>query len=472
MPLNDEDRDLPPGRETREHGSLLGNFILIDTSLTPSDNSSRLNKIGQHWQTFGAAVVDADQANTKKVVVGNGITNKLDGTQTIRTIFPFEPDNWVLRFHDNANVPAGFTTTQSGMMDRVWGLRLITDADNMTGSKPNRSTPIIDQGKTQQIGLLGDVIKIVDSGAPQLHLDTYNTKAGYLAVMDALYRRAGLPARGAAAINICRNAFVTDGDKYAPWSHILTWLPPPAYSPSGQQGTQVQGRPAVVQGGRANKQGELGILASSGFKYRGGLVVSLPKMEKAPSGPSDTGKPAIVHFYPGGVIDNLQDTALDALNNQVGWTRHNWPGIAAYVKIPPPSPPDPSYPDPNPWHDDSYHGGTSDGSGSSMDTGSGTPGSTGKGNDDSGSGTPNKPSTKDPNGNDVGSNGDGTGRGSGTDDNGNPTNLGEDPALDDHGNPITKTGPDGEVYQYFNLDDGNAYYRMISGPGGVPIPPG
>lgn len=322
---NSYERAAPP-----EFGSVLGQLLLVDAS-SPPKNNARLLKLGSYWQTMGAAVVFADP-KTNRVIVGNGITS-VGQYPTERTIFPFEPDNWLLLFHDDG-----------GILDRVWAQRSIVDATHDTGSKKNRSTRITDQEKEQQYGLLSDVIKIVESNAKETDKQIRLNKAG----LPFALASGGQDVRGAAAINIARNAYVSDGKEYAPWAHILTFL--------HTGGTQASGT-----GNRAKKKGELGIHATAGFKD-GGLVYSLPTPEKTPPNVRDEGDPHLVHFILKGVGSDVQDTAIDEKNNQDAIGRHAWPRLGGYVRLSPGA-----YP-PDHW-DDSYHGYPSNGMPSSGGSG-------------------------------------------------------------------------------------------------------
>ncbi len=76
------------GQVGREHS----NLALVDYSFRPTKNN-RAQKLGGFWQTMGSAIAGTERSN--RAPVADGAFSGL-----AYSIFPFEPDNWRLRFHD------------------------------------------------------------------------------------------------------------------------------------------------------------------------------------------------------------------------------------------------------------------------------------------------------------------------------------------------------------------------------------
>jgi hypothetical protein len=199
------------GRQEAKHfGHLETHLVMLDLSKGFPTKNDRAAKLGNQLQTMGAAVMDYDVAR-RRITLADGIT-KIKGKATRRTIFPFEPDNIQLRFHQHGGLKR----------DSVYAFRLIADHTNPATSRANRSTMLIDQCDHQRQGSFQDLFWGCDLGTDVGDDENTIGPAGYPAVLDPSLSGAMEGVRLAAAFNLAKNAgFVSDGRNVGQFWHAF-----------------------------------------------------------------------------------------------------------------------------------------------------------------------------------------------------------------------------------------------------------
>lgn len=132
-----------------------------------------------------------------------------------RTIRPFEPDNWLLRYHEHKGIAR----------DKVWSLRLIVDHTNKAEKSDNRSTPVIDQCDHQRQGTLQDVFWGTDIETDVGDVRNIIGPSGYPQILNPKFGDSGKETgvRLALAFNVAKNAgFITDGVNIGQLWHIFS----------------------------------------------------------------------------------------------------------------------------------------------------------------------------------------------------------------------------------------------------------
>lgn len=197
------------GRPTPPHYRHSQSHIIHwDCSREPADNFTRVDKLGNYWQTWGAAVVEQDY-ETRHAKFSDDMVLK----NRLRSQFPEEPDNWVLRWH----------VKDGRGRDCVWANRLQVGHHKDAATREHRSTLLIDDCRRQLQAWLMDQFWIVKLGAGFTDDELDFTPAGFLTRLCTT--NVPTPSRGPGALT-----------------------PTPSRGPRIPAGTPTPGQPGIPTG--------------------------------------------------------------------------------------------------------------------------------------------------------------------------------------------------------------------------------
>ena len=247
-----------------------------DLSKKPKTND-RVAKRGAGLAARGGAVdLFDDQARRFKFYDGSlrrdgSNSGEVPGHQV--SLWGDEPDNWVLRFHD-----------EDGDGDlSTWAHRLIADHTHKSSEAKNRGTMIVDQADSQLWGYLHDIAQIVEPSGGDVDAELRFNGAGILTLLDHELGE-GAAKRGAVSTPIYKNGgFINDLGRVGQWQHLITFAP--------TSGSATGGRPSITV--------EALLRADVGFR-RGNDVFRLEPESLPPSATDGSAgeEIRIVHFCP------------------------------------------------------------------------------------------------------------------------------------------------------------------------------
>lgn len=304
------------GRGAPDHyGHLDTHLSLIDLSLHPKTNK-RISKLGGYTQTMGVAVYDFNP-ETQRVFLA-------DGLNASRSIFPFEFDNWKLRYHDKGT-----------KLDKVWSIALLSDHEETHAKGEHRSTIVIDNCTEQTWAYLADLAWIISTEAKVDDKRARLNKAGVPSFLGG----GALETRGALAQNISKKGgYLSDGVRFAQLWHLVTYC-----GLSGAAGSTVAAQCAPTT------KDELGLRADVTFISKTDKYHFTP----LPNGPTPTfGTIAVgyMYIYPNDPpVPDAPDVADDSKSNQPILPKKKYKSTKCFVYVPimtPTIPPKTQYP---PW---------------------------------------------------------------------------------------------------------------------------
>lgn len=198
--------ELESGRAVPPHlGQTDAIFKFWDLSKKPKKNV-RLEKLGNLWAGFGAAVCDYDKKQNRASLA----TGLKKGQNSIATM---EPDNWVFRKHANS-------------IDRVWAVRLSAEHDEDASDRKHRSTMVIDNCGDQSWAFTMDQWWIKKLGA-SVGADLLFDSAGFTVGLCDDNVPTGQGTRACLMLNVSKSGgHVTDGPYAGQWWHTHTFKPP------------------------------------------------------------------------------------------------------------------------------------------------------------------------------------------------------------------------------------------------------
>jgi hypothetical protein len=270
-------------------------LIFWDLSEEPKDNKDRNKKLGACDLTHGMAFTKFDK-KTHGSIPADGFTNK--SPKDISSWRVFEPDNWMLRLHDE----------KKENEDGVWSTRLIADHCNASSSRKHRGTMIIDAHEKQKWAFTQDAWWVVDLEASVMDKELFINDAGFLEMLTDNVSKT--KTRGALAGNIARNAgYLTDGQEVTQWWHILSPVKVGGTRPEACGAPNIKTENALRSDVYFNTAKRRWVLCPKGDTvtvYEAGSYVAIGQLFLVP--PNDpTAKP---------LVEGVLDTAADSTSNQ------------------------------------------------------------------------------------------------------------------------------------------------------------
>jgi hypothetical protein len=304
---------------------------LWDLSEEPKDNKDRSKKFGSGVALAGQAIEKYNKTTgRRKFFDAMRFTGESGDPVPYVAKASMEPDNWVLRFHD-----------EDGKEDNnQWALRTIADHTNEAAGRGCRSTMVIDQEEDQAWAWRSDLEWLVDLQTPVNDKELVFNGAGFLSM---LYKDPELAeidfARCALAFNMAGNAgYLTQGSLIGQMHHVVVLVPP-----SGGTVSAFGARPILKT--EAALRGDVHF-----YIGRGKLAQICDEPTKTKENTYD--EPREVHFYVSkiGAPPLGQDAARDPQSNHAPIERPGATMWRGWVKVP-----RPGYNDGEPKYDYSHH---------------------------------------------------------------------------------------------------------------------
>ncbi len=297
-----------------DRGPLKRMPVLWDITEKPFDNTDREDKLGQGDATRAVAYHDFDAA-TKKCTLADGFTPE---NSTIMSARQFEPDNWMLRLHDE----------KGKGKDSVWALRMIAEHTNKSYERKHRSTMFISEGELQIWGWAQDLFWLVDLAAVTEHPELEINPAGFLNMLYSDDHAGASSKRGCLSLNLSRNGGHVTGYRGGQQRVGQLWHPFTIFSERTASGFGEDGQLLIGS--------ELCLRRDVKFDYNDGGPRMMPDAPFTSISPSVGEVPYKVFFYVDSPGPNLPalDMAKDESSNQTEIEKVTGFPIKAFVLIP------------------------------------------------------------------------------------------------------------------------------------------